>query len=236
MSARRSLPEGGLRVMRPIAGLYMNRRWDVTTRGEFHVPETGPVIFASNHIGWLDGPMLILRTPRPAHALVKAEAFEGRTGWLLRFTGQIPLHRERPDTAALRTAAAALTAGQSVVIYPEGVRGAGDVEHVKDGVGWLALFSGAPVVPVALFGTRTAGADAESKPAQGAPIEIVYGEPLRIPRQDGPRSRARIAEAAQQIHRHLQQHVADAAEHAPVPLPGPLPELLPTDPEETADV
>lgn len=228
----RRLPETGLRLLRPLAGLYLNRRWSVSTRGEFHVPTDGPVIFASNHLGWLDGPILILRTPRPAHALVKAEAFTGRTGALLRFSGQIPLVRGRRDTAPLRRAADALRAGQSIVIYPEGVRGAGDVQRIKHGVAWLALLSGAPVVPVALFGTRVRGAGAESRPERGALVEIVYGEPLRVAAEDAPRSRARIAEVAQQIHDHLRDHVAAAAEHAAVPLPGPLP----TDHEETADV
>jgi 1-acyl-sn-glycerol-3-phosphate acyltransferase len=187
------------------------------------VPDEGPVIFASNHIGWLDGPLLILCTPRPAHALVKAEAFVGRTGRLLRFAGQIPLDRSRHDVGALRTAADALAAGQSVVVYPEGVRGAGDVAHTKDGVAWLALVSGAPVVPVAIFGTRAAGADAESRPERGATVDVVYGEPLRIEPVPWPRTRAHVSAVGRRITEHLRHHVEWAAATGHLELPGPLP-------------
>jgi 1-acyl-sn-glycerol-3-phosphate acyltransferase len=221
--AARGLPELGLRTLRPWARRYLERRWDVQQRGVHKVPEAGPVIFASNHLGWLDGPLLIICTPRPAHALVKSEAFVGRTGRLLRFAGQIPLDRFRRDVGALRTAADALAAGQSVVVYPEGLRGAGDVAHTKDGVAWLALVSGAPVVPVALFGTRAPGADAESRPARGARVDIVYGEPLRIDPVPWPRTRAHVADVGRRITEHLRRHVEWAAATGHLELPGPLP-------------
>lgn len=223
----RPLPETGLRTLRPLVRLYLRRRWDLHVEGVEHVPAEGPVIFASNHIGWLDGPLLILCTPRPAHALVKIESFEGRTGLLLRFAGQIPLDRFRRDVGALRTAAGALAAGQSVVIYPEGIRGAGDVATTKDGVAWLALVSGAPVVPVALFGTRPPGGHADARPARGARIDIVYGEPFRVAPQPWPRTRARVAEVGGLVREHLRRHVRRAAERGSLELPGPLPAAKP---------
>lgn len=217
------LPETGLRVLRPLARRYLDRRWDVRQRGEHRVPDDGPVIYASNHIGWLDGPLLILCTPRPAHALVKVEAFEGRTGRLLRFAGQIPLDRFRRDVGALRTAADALASGQSVVVYPEGLRGAGDVARTKDGVAWLAMVSGAPVVPVAIFGTRAPGEPSESRPERGSRIDVVYGEPLRITPVPWPRTRAHVAEVGRRITEHLRHHVEWAAATGHLQLPGPLP-------------
>ena len=220
----RGMPELGLRILRPLGSRYLRRRWDIHERGIHKVPESGPVIYASNHIGWLDGPLLIIRSPRPAHALVKAEAFEGRTGALLRFVGQIPVHRERQDTAALRSAADALAAGQSVVVYPEGIRGDGTVTHAKPGVAWLALVSGAPVVPVALFGTRAPGAGAETRAARGSRLDIVYGEPLRFPAQAWPRTRERMGVVSEQIQAHLKAHVEWAARTGHLELPGPLPQ------------
>lgn len=209
-------------MLRPFVRTYVRRRWDLHVEGVEHVPAEGPVIFASNHIGWLDGPLLILCTPRPAHALVKVESFEGRTGLLLRFAGQIPLDRFRRDVGALRAAAGALAAGQSVVIYPEGIRGAGDVARTKDGVAWLALVSGAPVVPVALFGTRPTGGDAEARPARGARIDIVYGEPFRVAQESWPRTRAHVGEVGGLVREHLQRHVRWASESGSRELPGPL--------------
>ncbi len=217
------LPEVWLRLLRPIASRYIRRHWDVRERGRDLVPETGPVIYASNHIGWLDGPLLIARTPRPAHALAKRQAFEGRTGVLLRMCGQIRLDREARDVGALRTAAGALAAGQSVVVYPEGYRGAGDLMHIKRGVGWLALVSGAPVVPVVLVGTRLAGQDAEARAAKGSRLDVVYGPPITFPAQSWPRPREKVDAVTDEIHQHLRTHLQTTLREHRLELPGPLP-------------
>ncbi|MGJ9412232.1 lysophospholipid acyltransferase family protein [Aeromicrobium sp. CF4.19] len=219
----RRLPEAGLAVLRPLASAWIGRRWDVRERGEHLVPDHGPVIYASNHIGWLDGPLLISRTPRPAHALVKEEAFRGRTARLLRVCGQIKLDRFARDVGALRTAASALAAGQSVVVYPEGLRGGGDFERIRPGVGWLALVSGAPVVPVVIGGTRLPGEDAEARPAKGARLDIVYGPARTFPAQVWPRSRERVEHVTDQIRDHLRAHLQRVLAEGGLQLPGPLP-------------
>ena len=85
--------------MRPIAVRVMGRRWPVTVHGAEHVPASGGVILAANHIGLLDGPLLATYAPRPVHALTKREMFDGRLGGFLRGTGQIPLDRFATDPA-----------------------------------------------------------------------------------------------------------------------------------------
>lgn len=222
--APRGLPEGGLKLLRPFGRRYIERRWKLRERGTHHVPEQGPVIIAANHIGWMDGPLLITCTPRPAHALVKSEAFEGKTGRLLRFVGQIEIEREEPDVGALRAASDALAAGQAVVVYPEGKRGDGELHEIKNGVAWLALVTGAPVVPVAIFGTRAPGADSESRPAPGATLDLMYGAPLRFDLQPWPRTSSTIADVGDQIHHHLRDHLVWAQRVGQLSLPGPLPE------------
>ncbi len=217
------LPEGGLKFMRRLVRPYFTRRWDIHERGQGNVPEDGPVILASNHIGWLDGPLLFVKSPRPAHALVKEEEFSGRTGRLLRFVGQIKVSRTRNDTGALRRAAQALSSGQAVLIYPEGKRGAGDFENFKGGVTWLALISGAPIVPVAILGTRKMGEPSEAKPGKGARLDIVYGKPLQFPMQVWPRDHETLKDAGEQIHEHLRSHVIWSQNVLKRELPGPLP-------------
>ncbi|GAA2069572.1 hypothetical protein GCM10009821_02640 [Aeromicrobium halocynthiae] len=219
----RPLPETGLRLLRPIASRIMARRWDIRERGAHHVPERGPVIFASNHIGWLDGPLLVGRAPRPAHALTKREAFEGALGVLLRLTGQIRVDREANDVGALRTAAGALAAGQSVVVFPEAVRGSGDFAVVKPGIGWLALVSGAPVVPVVLVGTRGPGQHADARPQPGARFHVLYGRPVTFPAQAWPRPRETVDAVTDQIQQHLREHLERALRTEALELPGPLP-------------
>lgn len=223
MSRAEGLPERGLRLMRRMMSGHFGRRWDIHERGHGKVPDTGPVILASNHIGWLDGPLLFIRSPRPTHALVKEEQFVGRTGRLLRFVGQIKVTRGRTDSGALRQSARALAAGQVVTIYPEGKRGGGEFYEFKGGVTWLALVSGAPVVPVAIFGTRQPGEPSETKPAKGARIDIVYGDPIQFPMQVWPRDRGMLEDAGEQIHDHLRAHVSWSREMLHRELPGPLP-------------
>ena len=101
-----------LRRYRARAAAVVRRRWDVRTHGLEHLPMTGPVILAANHIGVLDGPFLAVFTPRPVHALTKQEMFAGRGGRFLRRSGQIPLDRFNPDPAAVKTALRVLRDGE----------------------------------------------------------------------------------------------------------------------------
>jgi 1-acyl-sn-glycerol-3-phosphate acyltransferase len=217
------LTERGLRLVRGRAVWYFQRRWDIHQSGLEHVPASGPVIVASNHIGWLDGPLLFATSPRPLHALVKEEEFVGRTGRLLRVLGQIKVARKRTDAGALRQALRALGAGQGVLIYPEGRRGDGEFTRFKRGVAYLALVSGAPVVPVVIFGTRQPGEPSEARPAPGARLDVVYGEPIQFPMQAWPRDRGMLEDAGARIRDHLRAHVSQAKATLNRDLPGPLP-------------
>ena len=219
----RGLPENGLRTLRRFAQSWLDRRWEIHQRGESKVPKDGPAILASNHIGWLDGPLLFLKAPRPAHALVKQEAFVGRTGKLLNYAGQIKLDRRHTDAGALRTAADSLAAGQVVIVYPEGHRGDGELREIKNGTAWLALVSGAPIVPVVIFGTREPGAPSESRPTKGARIDIVYGESIQFPALPWPRTSEMLDDVTGQILEHMRQHLTWAKGATGRGLPGPLP-------------
>ena len=80
---------------------------------------------AANHVGWIDGPLLAICSPRPVHALTKQEMFEGPLGSFLLRSGQIPLDRFHVDVRAIRIALKALRESQAVGVFPEGTRGAG---------------------------------------------------------------------------------------------------------------
>ncbi len=91
--------------------------------GAANVPARGPVVFAANHVGVIDGPMLAIYAPRPVHALTKVEMFSGRLGTLLRWSGQVPLDRFRTDVAAARSCLRVLRDDGAIGIFPEGHRG-----------------------------------------------------------------------------------------------------------------
>ena len=76
-----------------------------------------------------------------------------------------------------------------VAIYPEGTRGDGQVHTFRPGAAYLALVTGAPVVPVAVLGTRERGGATDSVPPRGSRFDFVYGEPVYWDEHPWPRTR-----------------------------------------------
>jgi 1-acyl-sn-glycerol-3-phosphate acyltransferase len=213
----------GLRALRPAARAWFRSRYDVHTHGDELVQRHGPHIIASNHIGLIDGPLLAAFAPRPVHALTKKEMFEGATGKALRAVGQIPLSRYEVDPSAIKDCLRVLRDGGVVAIYPEGTRGAGEFARIHTGVAYLALVTGAPVVPLAVFGTRDPGGDIDSVPARGARFDLVYGCPVYLEPQPWPRRQPQVREAAQSLRKTLADHVVEAVRVIGRELPGPIP-------------
>ena len=83
-------------------------------------------------------------------------------------TGQIALDRVTTDLRAIRTCLHVLEHGGAVGIFPEGNRGAGDLTRFRNGAAYLALVTGAPIVPLMMFGTRPAGGGKDALPEHGA--------------------------------------------------------------------
>ena len=212
-----------LRVLRPAARAYFRSRYDVHTWGDEHIRRGGPHIIASNHIGLLDGPLLAAFAPRPVHALTKKEMFEGRTGVALRLVGQIPLSRYEVDPSAIKDCLRVLRDGGVVAIYPEGKRGTGLFETMRTGVAYLAMVTGAPVVPVAVFGTREPGGTTDSVPQPGARFDLVYGSPVYLDPQPWPRRQSDVRQVAESLRKTLLDHVVEAKRITGRELPGPIP-------------
>ena len=143
------------------------------------IPDAGPVLLAVNHRSLLDGPVLFGAVRRPVSCLVKVEAFTPRLGGLLRSSGQIAVRRDGSDAAAVRLCLRILRAGGVVGIFPEGTRGHGLVETAKPGVGYLALRSGATVIPVACSGTSEM---AHRHGWRRPPAVLLFGEPIVVAR------------------------------------------------------
>lgn len=206
----------------PAAALLFRAVWPVRVHGAQHVPGSGPVILASNHTAFLDGPMLVAVAPRWTTCLVKSEAFHGVPGAILRSAGQIPVERHTGDRAALTAALAVLESGGALGMFPEGTRGRGDVAAVQQGVAWLALRSGAPVVPVACLGVRRTGERTGSLPPPRRPLDVVFGAPVRVTAPDGVPGRTALVHATTTVRDALAEHVARAAELTGQTLPADL--------------
>lgn len=212
-----------LRRGRPAAERAVRRIWRLDVRGAEHVPGSGPVVLAANHVGFVDGPLLAICAPRPVHALTKIEMFAGRLGPLLRASGQIPVRRGEPDIAAVRISVRVLRDGGVVGVFPEGTRGAGEVTAIEPGAAYLAQVTGAPVVPVAFLGTRAPGTPLSALPARGARIAMVFGEPVEVPARPWPRRRAEVAATTAAIRAAMLETLRRAQRETGLGLPGPAP-------------
>ena len=197
-----------LGLARPVAARLMRRRWTISVHGADLVPTTGGVILAANHVGIVDGPMLATYAPRPVHALTKREMFDGRVGGLLRATGQIPLDRWSADPAAIRSSLRVIRDGGAVGIFPEGTRSSGGLDRFHHGAAYLALVTGAPVVPVTLLGTR--GSVTSALPELGRIIDIVFGRAWHTTQQPWPRTREHVSATSVLLRGHMLSEQARA--------------------------
>ncbi len=170
--------------------------------GRGNVPKTGPVLLASNHLSFADSIVITLVAPRSVSFLAKSDYFTGRgiRGWLSRAffsgVGAIPVERGAGAAAqeALNDGLEVLKAGEAFSIYPEGTRSLdGRLYKGRTGVAWLALTSGAPVVPVALTGTQELQPVGSTR-VHLARVSVEFGAPLDLSRHGSADSgRARRA-------------------------------------------
>jgi cytidylate kinase len=195
----------GSAVLRGIARSVLRIRFE----GDANLPRTGPLIVAANHASSADpvliGAFLNAKLGRPVNWLGKRELVEfPLTGWAFRIAGIHPVDREAADLDAFRTAMRILEAGQVLAVFPEGTRSRdGALQTVREGVGMLALRSGAPVLPVAVIDSDLAWPRGQLLPRFGRRVTVRFGEPFKV---DGmPKSSAQLG------HKHDRRAATIAA-------------------------
>lgn len=170
--------------MRPLFGVLFRTR----TEGRERVPATGPVLLAANHLSGWDTVLIPVACSRPVQFLTKQSLFvkRGPVGALMRwfFTsiGGVPVLRTAGHAAqaALDAGSAILRAGSVFAVFPEGTRSRdGRLYQGKSGAAWMALETGATVVPVGLVGTDTMRAFGWLRRG-GARPHVRFGEPLDL--------------------------------------------------------
>jgi 1-acyl-sn-glycerol-3-phosphate acyltransferase len=156
--------------------------------GAEHVPPSGPLLLASNHLSITDSTFLPMAVARKVTFMAKAEYFTGRgpvgqfVSWFMSRDGQVAVDRDdkRAAVASLDTCLEVLRRGDAFAIYPEGTRSPdGRLYRGRTGVAWLALKSGAPVVPVAMFGTDRVLPPGRVIP-RPARVRVVFGKPVQL--------------------------------------------------------
>jgi 1-acyl-sn-glycerol-3-phosphate acyltransferase len=173
-------------VLRLVLKALMRLLWRVRVHGLDNVPPSGGFLLASNHLSFIDSVVIPVVVPRRVAFLAKAEYFEGRgvRGALSRLwfrsLGAVPVRRgsHGEAMASLHVALHVLRDGDGFGIYPEGTRSRdGRLHRGRTGVAWLALASGAPVVPVGVVGTDRVQPVGARLP-RIAPVTVRFGPPL----------------------------------------------------------
>jgi len=198
--------------------------WNTEVKGRDNIPATGPVLVLANHIGLIDGPVVHGVIPRPSHFLITARMMDGPLGIFLKPAAQIRV--EGAGRTALAQALAVLERGGVVGVFPEGHRGAGTADQTYGGAAWLAVRSGASVVPAAVVGTRNTGESVNIWPRPRRRMLVAFGPAVQLEPPAGLTGRGRQEWAAEQVDQMLVTHLREALAHTDL--------ALPTD-EDTAD-
>ena len=167
-----------MRLGRAIMGI------DIDVAGLDRLDRTTPCVFMSNHLSFLDAPLLVTVLDRPVRSIVKRFVFRIPVlGLGMRFAGYVPVDREGLGQGRKRIALAVRLIrekGYSFLVYPEGLRSwNGRLQPFRRGGFFLALESGAPIVPVSVRGTYELMPRTTWRIRRGR-VRIIFHEPVDV--------------------------------------------------------
>lgn len=174
--------------------LFRVQQWDIRVRGMDHVPRTGGVVVAANHMSFWDfflvGSGPYLQWGRPARILAKQSLFDAPVfGPVMRAAGHIPVKRGR-GRRAYTAAVDALARGELVLVLPEAtISPALDLLDFRAGAARMAIAAGVPLVPAISWGShRFHTVKRGPTPRWRLPVTVDYGVPLHPGPDDDPRT------------------------------------------------
>jgi len=193
--ARTREPDWVYEVVRVFTSLYAYTLLRTRALGVENVPGRGAVILAPNHFSFMDHFLMGCYIRRKVRFMAKSQLFHGPMEFVYRHGGVFPVRRGARDEEMVVTARAILARQGAITMYCEGGRSrTGKVaEEAKRGIGRLALETGAPVVPIAIYGSQRVR---NWKRLQFPKVTVQYGAPIRW-------------EAVENPTREQQQAVAD---------------------------
>jgi 1-acyl-sn-glycerol-3-phosphate acyltransferase len=179
--------------------------------GAHHVPLVGPSVLASNHVSYLDPPLVGCVLPRRIHSLARKSLFESAIGgFIIRRLQAVPVDRDGGGGAGLKAILDRLSAGSTILLFPEGTRSPdGEVKTARAGIGLTVIKSDAPVIPVRIVGAFEAMGRHHRFP-RPRPITIVFGAPLTfaaLRAEAATCDKARLKEIYQQVADELMDAV-----------------------------
>jgi len=195
--ARRREPDPMYEIVRSVVTAIAYGFFRMRPVAAEQVPVHGQVILAPNHFSFFDHFFLAAALRRKVRFMAKSQLFARPMQFVYTHGGVFPVRRGHKDDDAFITAETILGRGGCVAMYCEGGRSrTGDLsERAKPGIGRLALESGAPVVPVAIYGSAKVR---NWKKLQFPKVTVMYGTPFRFERVEHP-TREQWQAAADQI-------------------------------------
>lgn len=194
-------------VVRGAIAAFAKLYWRLRVDGAERLPASGAFILAPVHRSNIDTPIMATLTRRYMRYLGKEEMWKyGWSAWLWDTLGAFPVQRDKVDREAMRKCAAALEAGEPLVVYAEGTRRASPViEDLFHGAAHLALRTGAPIFPVGIGGSARAMPKG-AKFFRPVRVCVVVGEALHPPvAEEGHRvSRRAVKELTERLAKELQ--------------------------------
>lgn len=183
---------------RGLAKLLTFYMLDAEISGVENFPKQGPAIIVINHLGDADAVLLAAAIPNTIDAMGKIELNEHwLAGPVLRAYGVIWVHRGKPDRKAVRAALDGLSQGRMIALAPEGRQSIqGGLEEGTEGAAFLAMKSGAPIVPVAMTGTENENVY-NGKFWKRAKATLAIGKPFHLKKHDD--RQAMLREGTRQI-------------------------------------
>jgi 1-acyl-sn-glycerol-3-phosphate acyltransferase len=180
---------GAKRALTSLMGWW----FDLDIRHADWMPQAGPVVMCMNHESSLDIPAAVTASIRPVTFMAKKELFRAPTAArFLHELGGFSVERGAFDLRAVEIALAVLERGEVLGMYPEGTRTPGVLLPFLPGAAWLALKTGAGLLPVAIAGTEAAMPRGSRLPRR-ASIRISFAEPIAVERETDPATRRKEA-------------------------------------------
>ncbi|MGI8559825.1 MAG: lysophospholipid acyltransferase family protein [Solirubrobacteraceae bacterium] len=200
-------------LVRVVTSLYAYTLLRARATDPQKVPSTGHVILAPNHFSFMDHFLLGCYIRRKVRFMAKSQLFAGPMRFIYTHGGVFPVRRGARDEEAFITAEMILQRSGVVAMYCEGGRSrtAELQQRAKPGIGRLALESGAPVVPVAIYGSARIR---NWKRLRFPRVQIRYGDPMRFPQEASP-VRERQQEVADEIFARIRELYARVEADAP---------------------
>lgn len=166
--------------------------------------EHGPLILAVNHSSFFDPPLAGICSRRGVYYLARKTLLKWPFfGPLFPAMNVIPVERDGNDMSALREVIKKIKEGNGVVLFPEGTRSKdGNIQPARAGIGLVIAKTGAPVLPMRIFGAYDAFPK-NAKTLQFPQITVVIGEPLHFAREE-------IASATRETYQALSDRVMAA--------------------------